>query len=83
MEKDKLKYKDYLTIWTCSLSFLLGWILTVVGFILPPSGEVSDSVLWILGQSLLYTGACIGISGYYSSQLKNFKAEVRKELNKE
>ena len=74
--------KEKLSYITCVSSFVIGWILTIVGFILPPSGEVSDSVLWILGQSLLYTGAVLGISSYYSSQLNNFKTEVRNELKK-
>lgn len=75
-----MTYKDYLTLITCISSFALGWILTCVAFALPPVGVVSDSVLWILGQSLLYCGACIGISSFYSGKLRDFKSEIRKEI---
>ena len=34
------------------LSF--GMIFTGIGFFVAPLGEVSDSVLWILGQALIY-----------------------------
>ena len=76
------KYKDILNIATCGLSFLFGWGLTIAGFIVPPTGEVSGSVLWILGQALLYCGACIGISEHYSSKLHDFQQEIRKEIKK-
>ena len=78
----KRNSKEILTVVTCSLSFAFGWLLTTIGFFVPPCGEVSDSVLWILGQSLLYTGACIGISSYYSKKLNDFKHEIRQEINK-
>lgn len=61
---------------TCILSFLIGWSLTIAGFIVPPTGDVSDSVLWILGQALLYCGAVIGINEHYKTETNKFKQEV-------
>lgn len=78
----KRNNKEILTIITCAASFSFGWILTVIGFFMPPQGEVSDSVLWILGQSLLYCGACIGISSFYAKKLNDFKTEIRHEIGK-
>ena len=61
-------------------AFFLGWMLTIICFFVDPIGSVTDSVLWILGQVLLFTGSVIGISEHYSSQLKQFKDEIRKEI---
>ena len=44
------------------LSF--GMIFTGIGFFINPMGEVSDSVLWILGQALIYAGSIFGIATY-------------------
>jgi hypothetical protein len=41
-------------------------------------GQVHDTVLWILGQALLFTGAVIGIGQYYNSQVLNFKKDIMK-----
>ena len=45
-------------------SFILGWLLTIVGFILPPRGQVDNSVLIILGQALTYTAVGVGLKSY-------------------
>ena len=44
------------------LSF--GMVFTAIGFFVTPLGEVSDSVLYILGQSLIYAGSIFGIATY-------------------
>ena len=46
--------KQKIAIITALIAFGLGWGLTIAGFIIPPSGEIADSVLWVLGQSLVY-----------------------------
>ena len=61
MKLNKSK-KEWMSILTCGATFTFGWGLTIAGFIVPPVGVVSGSVLWILGQSLLYCGAILGIS---------------------
>lgn len=63
-----------------ALAFTLGWTLTIICFFIEPIGVVTDSVLWILGQCLLFVGSVIGISEHYSAQLRNFKDEIKKEI---
>ena len=43
---------------------VFGILLTTIGFFVNPLGEVSDSVLWILGQALIYAGSIFGIATY-------------------
>lgn len=75
--------KETLGYWTAILAFSFGWVLTIAGFIVSPVGEVDDSVLWILGQALLYTGAVVGITQHYSTELRHFKREIANFVNEE
>lgn len=75
-----LSFKDKLSYIFAIGAFLFGWTFTALGFFTEPLGEVSDSVLWILGQALLFVGAIIGIAQYYAGQLNDFKRSVMKGL---
>lgn len=78
MEKWKdLDIKNRLAIITAVLAFLIGWGLTIAGFIVPPLGAVSDSVLWILGQALIYAASVFGVAMYVGGEVKRLKGEVR------
>ena len=77
----ELDFKNRLAVVTCLIAFGLGWCLTIVGFIVPPLGEVADSILWVLGQSLLYTSAVLGVGMYTQSLIKNGINGIRRDLN--
>lgn len=61
MTKDR---KDTITVWSAICMPAFGSVLTIAAFILPPMGEIHDSVLWVLGQSLIYAGGALGIANY-------------------
>lgn len=71
----KLDIKTKFAIVTAAVAFLAGWGLTIAGFITPPRGEVHDSILWILGQALIYTASVLGVGMYLTSELTKLKAE--------
>lgn len=75
-----LGFKDRLSYIFAIGAFVAGWTFCAVGFWTEPVGTVSDSVLWILGQALLFVGAIIGIGQYYSQELSNFKRSVIQDL---
>lgn len=78
MEKWKdLDIKNKVAIITAIVAFLIGWGLTIAGFWVPPVGEVADSILWILGQSLVYAASVLGIGMYVGGEVKRLKGEVR------
>jgi len=56
--------------------------LSVAGFCVPPLGEVSDSVLLIFAQCLIYAGSALGIDYYVTMKIKEkFDYERHKENN--
>ena len=60
---------------------LFGMIMVVSGFIIPPSGEVHDSILWIFGQTLVFSGAVLGISLHVDNSIKSIEAKLEKKMN--
>lgn len=76
----KMDIKQKFAIVTAVVAFVAGWGLTIAGFIIPPKGEVSDSVLWILGQALVYTASVLGIGMYFNNELVNLRRETRRYI---
>jgi len=82
MEKEKLDIKTKFAIVSAVVAFLIGWGLTVAGFLLPPRGEVHDSVLWILGQALVYAASVFGVGMYISSEMTKLRTENRNYIDR-
>ena len=81
MEKvEKLDIKTKFAIGTAVVAFVVGWGMTIAGFVIPPRGEVHDSVLWILGQALVYTASVLGIGMYFNNQMAKFRADTRRYI---
>lgn len=77
-----LSAKEKAAIITACLAFLLGWGLTIAGFVIPPTGEIADSVLWVLGQALIYTASVFGITSYFTSETRKMKSDIREYVEK-
>ena len=60
---------------------LAGWVLTFLGFYAPPVGEISDGLLWVLGQALLYSAGVFGVSQYFTNNIKKAKKDISDLLN--
>lgn len=56
---------------TAIAMLFFGCMLTTIGFFLEPAGEVSSSVMWILGQCLIYAGSVFGLKNYVDIKLGN------------
>lgn len=75
MTKEK---RTDIQIWSAVIMLIFGIGLTIAGFIVPPVGVISDSVLWVLAQSLIYAGSALGISVYVQCKFNDIKAEIKK-----
>lgn len=73
---EKCTVKQKVAIFTALAAFILGWGLTIAGFIIPPTGEIADSVLWVLGQALVYAASVFGITGYFTAESKRMKRDM-------
>lgn len=82
MEKWKdLDIKNKVAIVTAVVAFIVGWGLTIAGFVVPPVGEVADSILWILGQALVYSASVLGIGMYVGGEVRRMKGEIKRFMS--
>ena len=77
-----LKVQTRIAYITALVAFFLGWGLTIAGFIIG-AGVISDSVLWVLGQALVYTASVFGVGLYVTSEVKHMRQSIRSFMNAE
>lgn len=68
---------------TAIVAFIAGWLLTFGAFCIPPIAEVADSILWILGQSLLYAASVLGIGMYITGSVRGMKRAIGQFMREE
>ena len=75
----KKNTKDNITVGSAIGMLIFGVALTLAAFLLPPVGEIHDSVLWVLGQSLIYAGGALGIANYARQSAREAVEEIERE----
>ena len=60
-----------------------GVALSVAGFVVPPLGEISDSVLWFAAQTMIYAGSVFGVSVYVNDKFRSITDKLNKENDSE
>ena len=65
------KHKPTLQLLSAILLILVGCGLLIAGFILPPPGEIHNSVLVAFGEILTFAGALFGIDCHYKYSRSN------------
>ena len=74
---NELGFKDKLSFVICAVAFVMGFVLSVAGFCVPPTGEISGSMLTWFGMVLTFVGSVLGISTHYNVELEKIKKEVK------
>ena len=82
MEK-KMDIKQKTAYITAIIAFVLGWGLTIAGFIVPPTGDVSGSVLAVLGEAMVYAASVFGVTMYFSHEMAKFRHDTRRYIDEE
>lgn len=76
-----LTIKDKISYTIAIISFIMGWAVTIFSVCVPPLGEAHDSVLFILGQALVFTGSIFGFGMYITSSAKGLKDRIEYRLD--
>ena len=63
--------KQSIRSWTAAGMLASGVGLSLAGFIAPPFGEISDSVLWFFAQCLIYAGTALGFDVMIEAKLRS------------
>lgn len=77
-----LEVKTKIAYITAIIAFFLGWGLTVAGFIIG-AGVISDSVLWVLGQSLVYAASVFGVGMYVTGSVRAMRQNIHQFMRDE
>ena len=67
---------------TAIIAFAIGWGLTIAGFCVDPVGEVSGSVLAVLGEAMVYAASVFGVGMYFSHEMAKFRADTRRYIDR-
>ena len=70
-------------VFTAIAMLVAGVSLSIAGFIVPPTGEISDSVLLFTAQCLVYAGSALGINVYINSKFSDIKKQLTNNQPKE
>lgn len=75
-----LGIKDKLAIASACAAFCFGWVLTAIAAFVPLLLS-EQGVLWILGQSLVYSASVFGVSMYFKSESVQMRKDMQDFLN--
>ena len=64
-------------------AFLAAVGFGIAGFIVPPPGEVHDSVLYLIAQFLLLTASILGVGAMFASQKISLQKKLQQMTVKE
>lgn len=68
--------KENISIVSAIVMQVSGIVLAFLSFFRSPEGEIPDSVLWYVAQTLIYSGSIYGVTVYVQTKF----AEIRSEL---
>lgn len=73
------------TIQHCSAVAMLlgGFALSVAGFIVPPTGQIHESVLGIFAECLIYAGSIFGVTIYIQTKYSELRSYLDNKLKDE
>ena len=74
MDKGKKSTWKTIITWIAAVAaFVIGMGLAVAGFMVPPEGVISGSVLTLVGETMTFFGAVFGIGEYTKIQLAKIR----------
>ena len=76
----ELPIKEKLAIASACVAFAMGWILTAMAAFVPLLLS-EQGVLWILGQSLVYSASVFGIAAYFKSESIQLKHDIDRHID--
>lgn len=79
----KKETKEAIQIYTAVGMLVAGVGLSIAGFIVPPTGQIHDSVLWFFAQCLIYAGSIFGVAIYVNTKFNHLVDKLNKMKEEE
>lgn len=77
---NELPVKEKLAIASACIAFAMGWLLTGLAAFVPLLLS-EQAILWILGQSLVYSASVFGIAAYFKSESIQLKHDIDRHID--
>lgn len=74
-----LGIKDKIALISACLAFSFGWLLTLCAAFIPVLLS-EQGILWILGQSLVYSASVFGLGMYFKAESVQMKSDISKHI---
>lgn len=74
--------KENITYGSAIGMLVFGSALTLAGFIIDPAGQIHDSVLYVLGQCLIFAGSVMGVSAYATGKMRYIERSVKRDIDR-
>lgn len=78
-KEDKTTPKLKIMLISAIVMVVMGCLLMIAGFIVPPTGEIHPSVLTAIGECLTFAGSVFGINTNYRLKTTEWEMERKKE----
>lgn len=78
---EDLNIKEKLAIGSACLAFIAGWALTICAAFVPVLLS-EQGILWILGQSLVYSASVFGVSLYFKAESVQMKRDIERYFDR-
>lgn len=83
MSKETKENKENIQIASAIAMLLGGFLLAVAGFIVPPTGQIHESVLGVFAECLIYAGSIFGVTIYIQTKYTELRSYLDSKLNEE
>ena len=74
--------KENVTYGSALFMLVFGVVLTTAGFVTAPVGEIHDSVLYVLGQCLIFSGSVMGVGAYATGKMRHIENSVKRDIDR-
>ncbi len=78
---EDLNIKDKLAIISACIAFTVGWTLTCMAAFIPLLLS-EQGILWVLGQSLVYSASVFGLGMYFKSETVQMKEDIDRHIDR-
>lgn len=69
--------KEWIQYIICIVCIIGAMVMSYIALYMPPSGEISQSVLWLIAQVLVFCGSIMGIGSLHTIQTKKIDAKIK------
>lgn len=77
MSRKSEDIKEYIQYGICILCVLGAMVMSFLAMYIDPTGEIHDSILWLIAQVLVFCGSLMGINSLHNVHVKKIDQKMK------